>query len=434
MNLLFANDKRGQYPPSYYAATATPPAPFDPLRGEVQADVCVVGGGYTGLSAALHLAQKGIDVVLVEAHRVGFGASGRNGGQVGGGYNLEQPVLEKLVGSDNAHALWDLSEEAKALTRDLVDQHAPGARYRHGIAHAEWRVKKLAEAQQFVDYIRDHYDYEKAEYLPRDKLAALVGSPVYQGGIVDWGSGHLHPLRYAFGLAQAASDAGVRLFEMSHVHHIERGAKLVIQTEKGRVKANHLVLACNGYLKGLDRQVAARVMPINNFVVATEPLADRSPEILAKDIAVDDSRFVVNYFRMSEDRRLIFGGGESYGYRYPKDIEAKVRRPLEQVYPQLKGIKIDYAWGGTLAVTMNRMPYFTRTDPNVFSVSGYSGYGVAISGLAGKVIAEAIGGETERFDLFSGIPSLRFPGGPAFTHSLLVLAMIWFALRDRIGL
>ncbi len=434
MNLLFANDKRGQYPPSYYAASATPRVPSDPLRGEVRADVCIVGGGYTGLSTALHLAQKGIDVVLVEAHRVGFGASGRNGGQVGGGYNLDQLVLEKLVGRDDAHALWDLSEEAKALTRHLVTEHAPDARYRDGIAHAEWRAKNVANSHRYAEYLAKQHGYDQIDCLDRDALAALVGSPVYRGGVVDWGSGHLQPLRYAFGLAHAAQNAGARIFEMSNVHHIERGAKPIVQTDQGRIVANHVVLACNGYLKSLDRQVAARVMPINNYIVATEPLGDRAEGVLAKNIAVDDSKFVVNYFRMSKDRRLIFGGGESYGYRYPSDIATKVRKPMEQVFPQLKNVKIDYAWGGTLAVTMNRMPYFAQPANNIYSVSGYSGYGVAMAGLAGKVIAEAIAGETDRFDLFSRIPSTRFPGGPPFSHGLLVLAMSWYAIRDRIGI
>lgn len=433
MNLLFANDKRGAYPPSYYAATAQAPEPFAPLRGEVRADVCIIGGGYTGLSAALHLAEMGVDIVLVEAHRVGFGASGRNGGQVGGGYNLDQPELERLVGEVDARRLWDLSEDAKKLTRDLVATHAPDAGYKSGIAHAEWQADKVSAAHRSAEYLAEHYGYDHIDRLDRDAMRGIIGSAAYQGGSIDWGSGHLHPLRYAFGLARAGAAAGVRIFEMSHVHHLKRGTKPVVQTDRGRVIADHIILACNGYLSGLDRKVASRVMPINNFIVATEPLGKLAGGVLKKNIAVDDSKFVVNYFRLSEDKRLIFGGGESYGYRYPKEIAAKVRKPMLQVFPQLEDVAIDYAWGGTLAVTMNRMPYFARPEPNIYSASGYSGYGVAMAGLAGKAMAQAIIGDTARFDVFSCIPATRFPGGPPFSHGLLVLAMSWYALRDRLG-
>ena len=434
MNLLFANDRHGEFPQSYYAATADPPGPYSELKGETRADVCIVGGGYTGLSAALHLAERGLDVVLVEAHRVGFGASGRNGGHVGSGFNLRQPVLERLVGRDHARRLWNLSQEAGALTRDLIAAHAPEARFRPGIAHAQWQASGVCDSHRYLDYLAQHYGYDQAAPLDREALHAIVRSPCYQGGVLDRGAGHIQPLSYAFGLVRAAAAAGARLHEMSHVHHIKTGAQPVVQTDKGRVVAAHVVLACNGYLGGLQRRVAARVMPINNYMLATEPLGDRAADILTQDIAVDDSRFVVNYFRMSQDKRLLFGGGESYGYRFPSDIAAKVRQPMIKVFPQLADVKIDYAWGGTLAVTMSRMPYFARPAPNLYSASGYSGHGIAIAGLAGKVIAEAIAGEADRFDLFAGIPASRFPGGPRFSRALLVLAMSWYSLRDRLGL
>ena len=393
-----------------------------------------MGGGYTGLSAALHLAERGLDVVLVEAHRVGFGASGRNGGHVGSGFNLRQPVLERLVGKDHARRLWDLSQEAGALTRDLIAAHAPEARFRPGIAHAHWQTSGVRDSHRDLDYLAQHYGYDQAAPLDREALQAIVRSPCYQGGVLDQGAGHIQPLSYSFGLARAAAAAGARLHEKSHVHHIKIGVQPIVQTDKGRILASHVVLACNGYLSGLQRRVAARVMPINNYMLATEPLGDRAAEILTRDIAVDDSRFVVNYFRLSRDKRLLFGGGESYGYRFPSDIAAKVRQPMIKVFPQLADVKIDYAWGGTLAVTMSRMPYFARPEPNFYSASGYSGHGVAIAGLAGKVIAEAIAGEADRFDIFAGIPASRFPGGPRFSRALLVLAMSWYSLRDRLGL
>jgi gamma-glutamylputrescine oxidase len=432
MNLLFANDKAGEYPPSYYAATAAPLDRFAPLRGEVQADVCIVGGGYTGLSAALHLAQRGYKVILLEAHRVGFGASGRNGGQVGSGQRLDQDELERMAGKEAARRLWDIAEEAKALVKGLIADHAMPVTFHPGVAHACWHDSEVRHAHAYADRLRRDYGYDQLEPLDQQGIRALIGSPVYKGGEIDWGAGHVHPLNYAIGLAQAAARAGATLHEDTLVHAIEPGAKPVVRTDKGRVVANQVILAGNGYLGGLDRQVAARVMPINNFILATEPLGPRAAEILSRPVAVADTKFVVNYWRLSEDNRLLFGGGESYGYTFP-DLIRTVRKPMLQVYPQLADARIDYAWGGTLAITMNRMPCFTRPHPNVLSASGYSGHGVALASMAGRILAEAVAGQNERFDVMASIPTPRFPGGVAFRWPMLVLAMTWYSMRDRLG-
>ncbi len=434
MNLLFSNDRRGQYPPSYYAATATPHDIAPELRGEVRADVCVIGGGYTGLSAALHLAEKGMDVVLLEAHRVGFGASGRNGGQVGSGQRLEQTALEKSVGKDDARKLWDIAEEAKALVREIAAKHAPDAHYKPGVAHAVWSAAELSHEAATAEALARDYGYDQITMLDRDEVAHLTGSKGFSGGSLDMGAGHVHPLNLAIGLAQAATKAGARIFENSVVHHIQPGAKVAVQTDKGRVLADHVVLAANGYIGGLDRTVAARVMPINNFIVATEPLGDRWKEILPTDVAVADSKFVVNYWRRSEDGRLLFGGGESYGYRFPTDIAALVRKPMLSIYPQLADARIDYAWGGTLAITTTRMPHFAQPRPGLWSASGFSGHGVALAMMAGKIMAEAIAGDAGRFDLMASLKKPPFPGGPALRSPLLMLAMTWFSLRDRLGI
>ena len=432
MNLLFANDKAGQYPPSYYAATAAPLAPFAPLRGEVRADVCIVGGGYTGLSAALHLAQRGLSVVLLEAHRVGFGASGRNGGQVGSGQRLDQDEIERMVGMQQARRLWDLAEEAKALVRSLITDHAMPVTFHPGIAHACWHDREVSETYAYGEKLRRDYGYDQLEPLDRAGIRALIGSDAYKGGEIDRGAGHVHPLNYAIGLAQAAAKAGVSIHENSLVHAIDHGAQPVVRTTKGHVRANHVILAGNGYLGGLEPKVAARVMPINNFILATEPLGDRAKEILSEPVAVADTKFVVNYWRLSEDNRLLFGGGESYGYRFPDLIRA-VRKPMLRVYPQLADTRIDYAWGGTLAITMNRLPCFIRPQPNILSASGYSGHGVAMATMAGKIMAEAIAGQADRFDLMASLPVPRFPGGAAMRWPLLVLAMTWYSMRDRLG-
>ncbi len=433
MNLLHANDSPGAYPGSYYAATATPLAPYPVFKGERRADICIIGGGYTGLSAALHLAELGFDVVLLEAHRVGFGASGRNGGQVGSGQRQDQDWLEKSVGRDMAHRLWDLAQDAKALVRDLIDRHAMPVRFYPGIAHACWSPSEVTHAHAYAEKLWREYGYDQIEPLDRKGVRGVIGSEVYCGGDLDHGAGHLHPLNFAIGLAQAATKAGAHLFERSEVHAIRHGSKFVVSTASGRVTCDHLVLAANGYLGGLDRQVAARVMPINNFIVATEPLGDRAAEVLARPIAVADTKFVVNYWRLSEDNRLLFGGAESYGYRFP-DIVRAVSKPMLQIYPYLRDVKIDYAWGGTLAITVNRMPCFLRPANNVWSASGYSGHGVAMATMAGKVMARAIHGQLADFDLMAGLPMPRFPGGAAMRWPLLVMAMTWFSLRDRLGL
>jgi gamma-glutamylputrescine oxidase len=433
MNLLFANDRAGEYPPSYYAATALPLERFPALAGRVRADVCVIGAGYTGLSSALHLAERGLRVVVLEAHRVGFGASGRNGGQVGSGQRLDQGALERIAGREDARRLWDLAEEAKALVRDLIARHAIPCRLRPGIVHACRSPAEVAAAQAEAERLGRDYGYNRIEALDRAGIRALVGSEAFAGGVIDRGAGHLHPLNYAIGLARAAVAAGASLHEGTLVTGLDGMGPVRVTAAAGEVVADHVILACNGYLGDLEPQVAARVMPINNFILATEPLGARAAEILAEPVAVADSRFVVNYWRLSDDGRLLFGGGESYGYRFP-DIIRTVRKPMLNVYPQLADARIDYAWGGTLAITLSRLPCFLRVAPAILSASGYSGHGIAMATLAGRVLAEAVAGQAERFDLMARLPCPRFPGGAALRWPLLVLAMTWYAMRDRLGL
>lgn len=434
LNLLHANDRPGEYPPGYYAATAIRTAPFPALQGAVTADVCIVGGGYTGLSAALHCAEAGLSVVLLEAHRIGFGASGRNGGQMGSGQRQDQVWLEKTVGRDDARRLWDLAQDAKALVRDLIARHAmPGVDLRPGIAHACRTDAEVRETHLYAQKLRRDYGYDQLEPLDQAGIRRLIGSRAYKGGEIDRGAGHLHPLNLALGLGQAAAAAGARLHEGSEVTGIDHGARPLVRTGQGQVSCSQVILAANGYLGTLEPEISARVMPINNFIIATEPLGNRANEILSEPVAVADTRFVVNYWRLSSDNRLLFGGGESYGYRFP-DIIGTVTKPMLQVYPQLRGTPIEHAWGGTLAITMNRMPCFRRLAPNVLSASGYSGHGVALATLAGKLLAEATASQSAGFDLMARLPQPRFPGGASLRWPLLVLAMTWFSARDRLGL
>lgn len=429
MDLLTANDRQGHYPASYYAATADLLPPFSAAQGDIRCDVCVVGGGYSGLSAALHLAQAGFDVVLLDAQRVGFGASGRNGGQVGVGQRIGQDDLEQMVGLSPARALWDLSLESVSLVRDLIADHSIDCGWADGIIEADHRAKFVPHSHEYAEKLQKSYGYDRIKPLDRAQIQSLIGSSAYFGGTLDMGGGHLHPLRYVLGLARAATDAGVRIFENSKVESVSETGS--VKTKAAAIRADHVILGCNGYLGALNPRVAARVMPINNFIAATEPLED--PRAIIRDNhAVADSKFVINYFRLSQDGRLLFGGGESYGYRFPKDIAATVRRPMARIFPQLKDVKIDYAWGGTLGITMNRMPHFERLSSKVLSVSGYSGHGVAMATLGGKLAAETVQSRAERFDIFAKVPSQRFPGGPRLRSPLLALAMIWYALRDKL--
>ena len=435
MNLLFANDRRGEYPLSLYAQTRMPLAPFAALAGEARCDVAIVGGGYTGLSAALHLARAGYGVTLLEAHRVGFGASGRNGGQLGSGQRLEVDALEKMAGPETARRLWDLAEEAKALTLDLARES--GVAFHPGIAHAFRNRREFDHAKAHIALLARRYDYDRIEALEQDDFRAILPSKAYIAGELDLGAGHLHPLDLAIGMARLAHDAGVRIHENSAVTRIDHGqragAASILHTAQGRLRADHVILAANGYLDRLEPKVAARVMPINNYIVATEPLGPRAAEVLTRNIAVHDTKFVVNYWRLSPDQRLIFGGGETITYRFPRDIAAKVRKPLLEVYPSLADVKLTHAWGGTLAITRTRMPCFTRPAPNCLSASGYSGHGLALATLAGKLMAKAVAGQAEGFDVMAKMLPPAFPGGTMLRQPLLVAGMTWFALRDRLG-
>ncbi|GAA0616628.1 NAD(P)/FAD-dependent oxidoreductase [Thalassospira tepidiphila] len=434
-NLLTANDRAGQYPDSYYAATANATAPFAKLEGDQTCDIVIIGGGFTGLSSALHLAERGYDVILLEAHRVGWGASGRNGGQVGSGQRREQDELEQMVGRDDAHKLWDIAEESKDVVKALIAKHNIQCDWKPGILHADHRARFVEHSRTYAEKLQTEYGYEDIRFVDRDEMRAMLGTEFYHGGSLDTGAGHLHPLNFALGLADAARASGARIFEGAVVTSYENQAgKVTVKTKDGGVvSANKLILGCNGYLDALDDRVAKRVMPINNFVIATEPLGDDlARELIRDDVAVADSKFVINYYRLSADKRMLFGGGETYGYNFPRDIKAFVSPHMLEVYPQLKDVKIDYGWGGTLAITMNRMPFFEKIEDNIFTASGYSGHGVAMATLAGQIMADAVSGTMERFDVMANIKTPVFPGGKMLRFPMLVAAMLWYSIRDKI--
>lgn len=418
---------------SYYAATANSNRPYPQLRDAVRADVCVVGGGYTGLSGALHLAERGYDVVLLEAARVGWGASGRNGGEVFNGQRKSQDELERMFGREQARRLWDFGLEAVDLVCDRIRRHNIACDLKPGVALAAAKASHAESLRRRVDKLRDEYGYNRLRYLDREETRYLLGTNRFHGGNLDTGCYQLHPLNLALGLAGAATRAGARIFEQSLVKDYSRSAPSVVRTDTGEVRARYVMLACDGYLGGLEPRIAAKALPINNFMLATEPLSEVAAKaLLPEDIAVSDTKFVVNYWRLSQDRRLLFGGGENYSPRYPRDIRRFVRKFMLRVYPRLSGVRIDYGWGGTLAVTLKRLPHIGRLEPNVYFAQGYSGQGIALANLAGKLIAEVISGTAERFDVLARLPAPTFPGGTLLRYPALVLGMLYYSMLDKL--
>ena len=421
------------HPDSYYTATMNSAKDHPALQGDQRADVCVIGGGYTGLSSAIHLAERGYRVILLEAERVGWGASGRNGGQCSVGQRKAQDDLEDLYGKEEARRLWALGVEAVAVVRDLITRFGIECDLKRGCLQAALKHSDAAWYRRYADHMQSAYGFEM-RYLEGAELERLSGTDVFCGGLVEYASAHLHPLNYALGLAAAAQGLGVQLFENSRVTGYDRARPTRVTTEQGSVTADYVVLGCNGYLERLEPRVAGKIMPLNNFIIATEPLTEQQQRQLnPEDLCAYDAKFVVNFWKLSGDGRMLFGGGENYTRRFPSDIKSFVRKRMLPLYPQLADARIDYGWGGTLAVTMNRMPSFGRLEPDVFYALGFSGHGVQMATLAGKLIAEAVAGTAERFDVMARIPSPTFPGGTLLRWPGLVAGMLYHALKDRIG-
>ena len=421
------------HPESWYAASANPHPTHPPLRGPAETDVCVVGGGFSGLSAALHLRERGYRITLLEAARIGWGASGRNGGQVGSGQRRDVTELEAMLGRERTRMLWDMAEEAKTILAERIARHDIRCDYRPGNLMACTKPRYMAEIAAQAEHLARHYGYHACRMVERAEIREMVASESYCGGLYDSGGGHLHPLNYALGLADALGAAGGRIHEGSRVTHIDWHEPAVVHTEAGSVRADHVLLCGNGYLGRLEPRIESFVMPIDNHVLATEPLGEaRARALIRDDCCVHATKFVVDYFRLTADHRLLFGGGETYTEAGPRDIGDFVRGYMLRVFPQLADVGIDYAWSGRLAITLNRLPSFGRIAPNGYYVQGFSGHGVALMQLAGRLLAEAVAGQAERFDVFATLPMSRFPGGRWLRKPALVAGMLWYALRDRL--
>ncbi|MFT3986085.1 NAD(P)/FAD-dependent oxidoreductase [Aestuariivirga sp.] len=417
---------------SYYQATATPFPAHPPLAGDVSTDVCVIGAGFTGLSAALELAKAGYRVVVLEAERVGHGASGRNGGQICTGFSSGQAKIAAQLGKADARKCFDLAQESKQLIVNRITDHKIDCDLQWGYLHA---IPKPHQMKELVDW-KEEYDalgYTDTSILTKQELEDKLGTRLYHGALREGGAGHFHPLNYCLGLARAAIEAGAVIHEGSRVLSVETGSTPSATTAKGTVKAKFMVIAGNAYLGRTVPTLLGKVMPVGSYIIATEPLGENRARALIRDNeAVANTNFIVDYFRLTKDTRMLFGGRASYSTLEPPNLGAYMRPRMTAVFPQLRDAQIAYAWGGFIAITANRIPDCGRLSPTTYYAHGYSGQGVALAGLYGKLMAEAIRGTAERFDLLARIKHLPFPGGPIRTP-MLVAAMLYYRVRDALS-
>jgi gamma-glutamylputrescine oxidase len=415
---------------SYYALNDAW-APRASLRGELICDVAVLGGGIAGCSAALHLAKRGYKVALLEARHVGYGASGRSGGQTIFGLAVGQQKLEREVGREDAHRLFDLSIEALDLTQSLIQEYAIDCDYRPNQLHVAVKPRHVQELAQWARELREDYGYASVQLLNRDELKGHVRSDRYLGGLLDPRSGHLQPLKYTQGLARAAEAAGADLYENSEVLRYEAGREVRVHTTEGSVRCAHLVLCGNAYIGAVAPTLSRRILGVGTYIIATEPLdEERARNLLPSNAAVADVNWILDYFRRSQDHRLLFGGRVSYSSVQPPRLAESMRQRMARVFPSLSDVRVANAWGGYLDITMSRAPDFGRLAPNVYYLQGFSGHGVALAGFAGALASEAIAGTAERFDVFARIPHRDFPGGRLLRRPSLMLAMLYYRLRD----
>jgi gamma-glutamylputrescine oxidase len=419
---------------SYYEASVERPPAQKPLAERASADVCVVGGGFSGISAALELAERGFSVVLLEAQRIGWGASGRNGGQaiIGFGSDGEQ-IIESQLGIDEARRVWNFSVEGLQLLRERIQRYAIECNYTSGYLSAAVKPTKVAMLEKWAAHLRTQYDYPM-EFIDPSQIRDWIASDRFHAAIYDSNSGHLHPLRYCLGLAAAARDAGVRIYENSAARVLRRGKKPVIKTALGEVSCDFVVLAGNVYLgeygNGIAPELASRIVPVGTYIVATQPMpSQRADALLRNRVAVSDTNFILDYFRLSADNRLLFGAGENLTGNTPRHLLSDMRRRLLAVFPQLSDVPIKYAWGGFVDLTLNHAPNFGRLGNNIYYLQGYSGHGLAFSGMAGRLVAEAIAGQAQRFDVISRIRHFPFPTGP-WRSAALWLGMWYYRFRD----
>ncbi|MEB0025989.1 FAD-binding oxidoreductase [Pseudomonas sp. MH9.2] len=423
------------YVNSYYAATRNNVGDFPILDQVIECDVCVIGAGYTGLSSALFLTEAGYSVTVLESAKVGFGASGRNGGQLVNSYSRDVDVIEQRYGDKTAQVLGSMIFEGGDIIRQRIKQYDIQCDYRQGGIFAALNKKQLKGlAGQKSHWER--YGNQQLQMLSAADIAKEVGTDNYVGGLLDMSGGHVHPLNLALGEAAAIIWLGGKIFEQSAAINIAYGEPIVVSTAKGQVRAKYLLIAGNAYLnEDLDPRVTRKSMPCGSQIVVTEPLSEKvAKSLITHNYCVEDCNYLLDYFRLTADNRLLYGGGVVYGAREPKDIEQLILPKILKTFPQLKGVKIDYRWTGNFLLTMSRMPQFGRVEKNAYYMQGYSGHGVTCSHLAGKLISEMIRGDAERFDAFASLPHMPMMGGRAFQVPLTALGATYYAMRDRFGI
>ena len=421
---------------SFYRSSVEDLNSQDQLTSDIDVDICIIGGGLTGISSAINLSKKGYSVILCEARKIGWGASGRNGGQLGIGMRKDQFTIEKKLGLRHAKELWSLGLEAVEDVKNLIKENEIDCHLVNGVMSTACFEKDIDEYKFEIEHMAKNYDFEGYQFFNKEKIREEINSKMYLAGLLNSGSYHLNPLKLTLGLAKVAQKNKVKIFENTPIEKIrEEGDRVQVMSKKGLIRANQVVVACNGYLDSILGSKKNKFMPINNYVVATEPLGEkRARQIIKNNYAVCDTRFIIDYYRFSEDWRMIFGGGETFTSNFVKNATSFVSKRMIKVFPQLQNVKIDYSWGGTLAITVNRLPHFgTLMNNKVSYAFGYSGHGLALSVLAGKLIAENIHGDHERFKFFSGINHMSIPFGSIFRRPIYSSAILYYKIRDYLN-
>ena len=416
---------------SYYAASVGDVTNFPPLRGEQHADICIIGAGFTGISSALHLVERGYNVHVIEANRVGWGASGRNGGQIIGGISGEKPIAKSL-GKDADVVFKDLRWAGHNIIRERVQKYGIDCDLKFGYLDVAIKKRHLRDQQADFDRMQNDEFAHEFRILSADETRETIGTSAYIGSLLNMGNGHLHPLKMCVGEARSAVSLGATIYEQSPVIDIEKGSRPRVVTQHGSVSADAVILAGNAY-HALDRKLRGIMFPVNSFIIATEPLPEETVNAInPKDLAVCDPNFVLEYFRLSADKRLLFGGRCIYFGEDPEVIKRNLQPKLLRIYPQLSNINIDYAWGGTIGIPVNRVPLFGRISPNVFYCQGYSGHGVNVTHLAGRIMADAVAGTVEEFDMFANVKPFKVPGAHLLSTPMIALGMMYYKIKDRL--
>ena len=421
---------------SFYRSSVEDLNSQDQLTSDIDVDICVIGGGLTGISSAINLSKKGYSVILCEARKIGWGASGRNGGQLGIGMRKDQFTIEKKLGLKHAKELWSLGLEAVEDVKNLIKENEIDCHLVNGVMSTACFEKDIDEYKFEIEHMAKNYDFEGYQFFNKEKIREEINSKMYLAGLLNSGSYHLNPLKLTLGLAKVAQKNKVKIFENTPIEKIrEEGDRVQVMSKKGLIRANQVVVACNGYLDSILGSKKNKFMPINNYVVATEPLGEkRARQIIKNNYAVCDTRFIIDYYRFSEDWRMIFGGGETFTSNFVKNATSFVSKRMIKVFPELQNVKIDYSWGGTLAITVNRLPHFgTLMNNKVSYAFGYSGHGLALSVLAGKLIGENIHGDHERFEFFSDINHMSIPLGSIFRRPIYSSAILYYKIRDYLN-